>query len=109
MIGHLPNKAANWRVVLEGVTPHTLAEVVAALRDAPELMLETHSLHFADGLTRISTIIGAERILFGSGAAAQSLGAALNYVRNSALSNADKEKVLGGNAQALLRDVNVVR
>ncbi len=103
LIGGLPNKADGWHVILESVTPHTLAEAVAALRDAPDLMLETHSLRFADGLTRISEMIGAERLLFGSGAAAQSLGAALSYVRNSSLSEGDQAKVLGGNAASLLK------
>jgi predicted TIM-barrel fold metal-dependent hydrolase len=46
--------------------------------------------------------MGVDRIFFGSGASAQSIGAAISYVSQSQLSDSDKEKVLGGNAFALL-------
>ena len=83
-------------VILEGVTERTLAEALLVLKRRPQFMLETHSLPPA--LPFIVEQIGAERLLFGSGAPGLSLGAALRAVRQSALPASDVDAVLGGNA-----------
>jgi predicted TIM-barrel fold metal-dependent hydrolase len=104
-IAELVNKhyaSSNASVILEGITVETFVEAVSAMRLCKNLGVETHSLHFPDGLTLIRDSMGADRIFFGSGASAQSIGAAISYVSQSQLSDSDKEKVLGGNAFALL-------
>lgn len=88
-------------VVIEGVSRNTLAEALTVMRGNPRLYLETHALRMPDALPLLRDAAGIERVLFGSDAPGLSLGAALNYVRNSGLSEADQAAVLGGNAQRL--------
>lgn len=89
-------------VILTRVHGATLAEALAVMRSHPAIHLETHSLLVPDGLARIKDLVGAERLLFGSGAAAHSLSAALMYVQKASLSDQEKAAVLGGNALRLL-------
>jgi predicted TIM-barrel fold metal-dependent hydrolase len=89
-------------VILESITMDTFAEALSAMRSCKELMIETHAIRFPDGLPLLRDSIGAERILFGSGASAQSLGATLQYVTSSRLSDSEKELVLGRNAVSVL-------
>lgn len=88
-------------IVLEGVSPATLAEAVTVMRRAPSVYVETHALQSPDALPFLKQSVGVERVLFGSGAPGLSLAAALAYVRRSALSEADQAAVLGGNAQQI--------
>jgi predicted TIM-barrel fold metal-dependent hydrolase len=89
-------------IVLEGVTAANLAEALAAMSDCPSLYIEMHAVVFADGLRRIRDAVGADRIVFGSGASALSIGAALSYINGSDLTDEEKRKVLGLNAATLL-------
>ncbi|HEX5324539.1 MAG TPA: amidohydrolase family protein [Capsulimonadaceae bacterium] len=89
-------------VILTRVHAQTLAEAVAVMREHPGVCLETHSMLIPDGLARIKDLVGADRLVFGSGGAAHSLGAALMYVQKSSLSDQEKAAVLGGNALRLL-------
>jgi predicted TIM-barrel fold metal-dependent hydrolase len=89
-------------LVLEGVTAANLAEVLSAMRDCPSLLVEMHAVVFADGLRMIRDAVGADRIVFGSGTSALSLGGALSYIKGSTLGDEDKAKVLGGNAARVL-------
>jgi hypothetical protein len=104
MLARMMQSATDGRlpVILEGVSSSNLAEVIAAMRDCPRLYVETHAIVFAGGLRMIRDAVGAERIVFGSGASALSLGAALSYVNGSDLSDDEKAGVLGGNAARLL-------
>jgi predicted TIM-barrel fold metal-dependent hydrolase len=61
-------------VILESITVDTFAESLSAMRECENLVVETHSLRFPDGLVLLRDVVGAERILFGSGASAQSIG-----------------------------------
>ena len=88
-------------VIIEGVAEDTLAEAVAVLRARPNFTLETHALHVPDGLLLLRDAIGIERVLFGSDAPGLSLAASLRMVQRSALSDADRDAVLGGNAQKI--------
>lgn len=88
-------------VILEGVSRDTLAEALTVLRGSPKVYLETHALRMPDALPLLRDSVGIGRVLFGSDAPGLSLGAALNYVRNSGLSDAEQDAVLGGNAQRL--------
>jgi predicted TIM-barrel fold metal-dependent hydrolase len=89
-------------VILSAVSIETLAEALAAMADAPNLMIETHELRVPDGLSLIADRVGAERIIFGSGAPRRSVAGALQYVYSSALSDEDKQHVLGGNIKRIL-------
>ncbi len=89
--------------VLEGINGTTLAEALAAMRECNSLLLETHSLVLAGALGVLRDTIGAQRIVFGSGAAAQSLGATLGYVNGGELTDEEKALILGGNAVRVLK------
>ncbi len=102
-IARAANAAGSLRaIVLEGASRDTLAECIAAMRDCPALVLETHALAASDSLPAIRDLVGIERIVFGSGASAMSIGAALSYVNGSSLSQSEKALVLGGNAERIL-------
>lgn len=88
-------------VVIEGVSRDTLAEALTVLRGNSRLYLETHALRVPDALPLLRDAVGIGRVLFGSDAPGLSLAAALGYVRNSGLADADQAAVLGGNAQRL--------
>ena len=88
-------------VILEGVSPDTLAEAVALMRLHPNLYLETHALQAPYALPLLRDTVGVARVLFGSDAPGRSPAAALRYVRSSGLAPADQDAVLGGNAQRL--------
>lgn len=89
-------------IVLSRVDGATLVEAIAVMKENPAIHIDTHLLKMPDGLARIKDLVGVDRVLFGSGAAAHSLGAALAYVQGSSLSDAEKAAVLGGNAARLI-------
>ncbi len=88
-------------VILEGVSPDTLAEAVAVLRRHAQFSVETHALTAPGALARLRDTVGIGRVLFGSDSPGLSLGAALRSVQNADLSDADKTAVLSGNAQRI--------
>ena len=88
-------------VILEGVSPATLAEAVTVLRRHERFSVETHALTAPGALARLRDTVGIGRVLFGADSPGQSLGAALRSVQNADLSDADKAAVLSGNAQRL--------
>jgi hypothetical protein len=80
----------------------TLSEALAVMERLPNVMIETHELHVPGALEMISERVGADRIVFGSGAPRRSIAGSLHYVLNSELSDGDKERVLGGNIRRVL-------
>ncbi len=88
-------------VIVEGVSPATLAEAVAVLRGCSQFYVETHALRAPDALPLLRDTVGIDRVLFGSDAPGLSLSAALRFVRQSALSESDQNAVLGGNTQRI--------
>jgi predicted TIM-barrel fold metal-dependent hydrolase len=94
-------------VVLCSISLDTLAEALELMVDLPQLMIETHELHVPGALKLIADRVGADRIVFGSGAPRRSIASSLHYVLNSELSEEDKQKVLGGNIRRILEAVQV--
>ena len=88
-------------VIMEGVNSRTLGEAISVMRRNDQLFLETHAIQVPDALPLLRDAIGISRILFGSATPGSSLSAALRYVKKSALSDEDRNAVLGGNAQAI--------
>lgn len=90
-------------VVFLGVCGDTLSEAFAVAGDDPRYLLATDSLLGIGELDLAVRTLGVGRVVFGSGCVARgSLGAALAVVGASALSDADRNQVLGGNARRLL-------
>jgi len=92
-------------VVLCSVSLEVLSEALAVMADLPNVMVETHELHVPGALEMITGRVGADRIIFGSGAPRCSIASSLHYVLNSELSDEDKQRVLGGNIRRILEAV----
>ena len=90
-------------VIVVGATPPTLIEVLTVMNRCENMILETHQLTVPDGLARIRDAVGADRIVYGSGGAALSIRAAIDYVKQSSLTDAEKAAVLGGNTSSILQ------
>ncbi len=89
-------------VILGGVALENLGEVVAAVSCTPNLMIETHALWAPGVLNVLCVRVGADRVIFGSGAPRSSAAAALQYVFSSTISDDDKQKILGANIKSIL-------
>jgi hypothetical protein len=75
---------------------------VAVVSELPNAVIETHELHVPDAFKMLAEKIGADRIIFGSGAPRRSTASSLNYALNSELSDADKQLILAGNVMRIL-------
>ncbi len=89
-------------VILSSVCGETLSEVLAVASTVPNLLVETHALHTPGALELFAQRVGAERIVFGSGAPRHSIASSLYYVLQAELSDSEKELVLGGNIKRIL-------
>ena len=73
---------------------------IKALRNAPSVFLDTSGSVPDDGVVeRAARTLGVHRLLFGCD---MSMTAGMGRIRAAALSEADKQKVLGGNMAAIL-------
>jgi len=93
--------AANYSapVILEGVGARNIAEALCVLQANDNFYIETHDFKMPGALETFRDRLGIERILFGSGSPALSLGAAIAYVNSSSLSDDEKAAVFALNTQ----------
>jgi len=89
-------------VVLQSVGMEAFAETLWAIRDLPHVCIDTRCLSAPDAIANACSVLGASRVLFGSGAPESTLAGAMLAVYRSPLSEEDRNAVLGGNAQRLL-------
>ena len=89
-------------VILCSVSLDVFSEALAVMSQFPILMIETNELHVPGALKMLVDRVGAERIVYGSGAPRCSIASSLQYLLNSELSDEDKQKVLGGNIKRIL-------
>ena len=68
----------------------------------PNIMIETHELHAPGALELIANRVGADRIVFGSGAPTRSIASSLYYITSAGLSDDAKTAILGGNIARVL-------
>jgi predicted TIM-barrel fold metal-dependent hydrolase len=90
------------RTVLELEAPELLGEALAALRRCSCLELTTRGVEAAGALEAAVAAAGAARLVFASGSPLLSLGSALMSVQFAALSDADRNSILGENIVRLL-------
>ena len=88
-------------VVLVGAHYTNLGDCLAALERWPHLFLETSRLAQYRGVETVVRSVGAQRLLFGSGAPSRPIQAALNAVLSADIADDDKRLILAGNAQRL--------
>jgi predicted TIM-barrel fold metal-dependent hydrolase len=89
-------------VVLADIHEEGLAEALAVAGEHERYHIATDRLYGVGEIEMVVSALGAERVLFGSGAPRASMGAALALVRHAAVSEAARAQILGGNARALL-------
>jgi len=89
-------------VILCSVSVDTFSEALAVMAELPNVMLETHDLHVPGAVRMAADRVGADRIVFGSGAPRRSIASSLQYILSSELSDEDKQGVLGGNIRRIL-------
>jgi len=88
-------------VILADVNYHNMAEVIASMRRFPNLYAETNWLSTPGAIDVLAGEVGAERLLYGSGAPRYPVQRALNQVFEAGISEEEKALVLGGNAARL--------
>ncbi|MBC8103253.1 MAG: hypothetical protein H7Z41_11755 [Cytophagales bacterium] len=90
-------------ILLGNVSGETLMEAISVAKTLQgQIHLATNGLRGVGEVTLAVSALGAERVVFASGAPNRSLGAALALIRQSAMSPEDTAKVLGDNARRLL-------
>ena len=90
-------------ILLGGVSGENLMEALAAARVLPDrIHLATNGLRGIGEVSQAVATIGAQRVVFASGAPNRSLGAAIATIHQAALSPEEMALVLGGNARRLL-------
>jgi hypothetical protein len=91
-------------VLLSGVSgaSGTLAEALAIAEEMPQIAITTDGLRGIGEVDAAVETLGAERVVFASGAPVRSLGAALAVIRHARLDAQAERLVLGDNARRLL-------
>lgn len=90
-------------VVLAGLSGPAFSEAVALAQQDERYLLCTDALRGVGEIAHAVGLVGANRVVFGSGGVARgSIAAALAVAKAAALSDADRELVLGGNTKRLL-------
>ena len=89
-------------LILGGITQETVAEAITLMRSHSAIYIETSHLVAVGAIRQVADSVGADRILYGSGAPARPMASGLAAVKHAGLSEAQSTQVLGGNARALL-------
>lgn len=90
-------------VVFSGLTGPAFSEAVALAQQDERYLLCTDALRGVGEIAYAVSLVGANRVVFGSGGVSRgSVAAALAVVKAASLSETDREQVLGGNTKRLL-------
>ena len=84
--------------ILVDVSYSNMAEVIAAMKRFSNLYAETNWMSVPGGIEVMAGEVGADRVLYGSGAPLYPVSRALNHVFEAGVSEEEKAQVLGGNA-----------
>lgn len=91
-------------VIFTGVDSAHLPEAISVVRRRPGWMLDSSKLVAIGSVKLVVDSVGPEALLFGTGAPAQSLSAALQVIDHSGITAQQRELVLCGNAQRIIRN-----
>jgi len=89
-------------VVLHGVGYGNLGEILAALKENPNLYADTQMNDTPDSLRVSVDAVGAERFVFGSGSPSTSMRSSLNGVMEAEITDEQKALILSGNISRIL-------
>lgn len=84
------------------VTSGSLGTAIQAAKESQHLWIETSRLDAGGAVEAAVRHVGADRILFGSGAPLRALGSAVMSVQYAELSEGDRAAIFDGNVQRLL-------
>jgi len=79
-----------------------MAEAMAVMREHPHIYAETNWMATVGAIEIMAEQVGADRLLYGSGAPERPMQKALNQVLETELPENQKAAILGGNAMRLL-------
>jgi predicted TIM-barrel fold metal-dependent hydrolase len=99
LLAAIPNHPAP--VVLSGVSPSTSAEAVALMRKHANVYLCTSDLLATGVLKYVVDAIGADRVVYGSGAPLRPMASSLGVLRHAGLSDDQRAQILGANSRKL--------
>lgn len=89
--------------ILASTTGASLSEAIAIAATDERYSLCTDGLRGIGEVAMVVGLLGASRVVFGSGATARiSLASALSFVRSAGLNEADRAQVINGNTKRLL-------
>ena len=89
-------------VILCDTYYHDMAEAMAVMQEHPHVYADTNWQALVGALEIMAEQVGADRLLYGSGAPERPMQKALNQVLETELDEEQKAAILGGNAMRLL-------
>jgi hypothetical protein len=93
-------------VILSDVGTTLLAESVAALRRQAHWHVEISSLLMLGAIKAVADSVGADRLLFGTGAPSRPVAGALRTLDYAGVSGRARKQILAGNARRILKIPN---
>jgi predicted TIM-barrel fold metal-dependent hydrolase len=90
-------------VVLTDAHYGQMAEVISVMQRYPHLYADTNRLATPDSVAIVAREVGANRVLFGSGAPQRPIQGAINAVLHADLADHEKQAIMGENAVRLFR------
>lgn len=95
-------EGCSFPVIVHSVGYGNLAEIVAALKENPNLYADTQINDTPDSLAVAVDAVGAERFVFGSGSPSTSMRCALNGVLEAEIADEQKAQIFSGNISRIL-------
>jgi hypothetical protein len=89
-------------LILSSIDDTMVAEAIALMRSHAKLYVECSRLIAVGAVRLIVDSVGAERVLYGSGAPLQPMASVLGVLRHAGLTDEQRALVLGGNARSIL-------
>ncbi len=89
-------------LILTGIDASAVAEAIAVMRTHSGIYIDTSHLVAVGAIKQVVDCVGAERVLYGSGAPSRPMASALGVLRNADISDDQRAQILGGNARRLL-------
>lgn len=100
-------EGVNTPIVIETIRSYpNLAELIVVLQENANLYVETHSVGSMDFIELLVKEIGAHKLLFGSGAPLNYIGASVLPILNGNIRDEDKKSILSENIKRLLNENN---
>jgi len=93
--------------IASGIGYANMAEAIIAVQKNQNLYLELSTSDAGDGIETLVNIIGADRLIFGTGMPFITPSVALTGIEYANISSYDKQKILHGNISAIMAKEDV--